>query len=96
MQLSGAVLGGIAIGTTVTAAQRTDRFIVETRGGRTPEGVNVVHELPGVKFAVVEAGESELKESKTVKGYAADVEIELDAPEISGEVPTFDASEYKG
>jgi hypothetical protein len=32
LKLSGGVLGGIFAGSTVTAAERTDRFIVETNG----------------------------------------------------------------
>ena len=90
MQLSGTVLGGIAVGTTVTAAQRIGRFIVETKGGQTPEGVDVVHELPGASFVIVEGSESELENSKAVQDFAPDVEIRLDEPEVNDDAPTAD------
>jgi len=90
LELSGTVLGGIAVGTTMTAAERTDRFIVETRGGRTPGELDVVHEMPGVGLVVVEGSESELKRSKAVADYAPDVEIELDDPEVNADAPTAD------
>ncbi|UIO99320.1 S8 family serine peptidase [Halobaculum sp. CBA1158] len=96
LKLSGGVLGGIFAGTTVTAAERTDRFIVETRGKRLPSDLTVVHEMPGVKFAVVEGSESDVKRSTAVKGYAADIEVELDEPPVNDEVPAFDASDYEG
>ncbi|PSP73962.1 peptidase S8 and S53 subtilisin kexin sedolisin [Halobacteriales archaeon QS_3_64_16] len=92
LELSGTVLGGIAVGTTVTAAERTDRFIVETKGGRTPEDVEVVHEMSGVGFVVVEGSESELKRSKAVKGYAPDIEIQLDEPEVNDDAPAAEES----
>jgi subtilisin family serine protease len=92
LELSGTVLGGIAVGTTVTAAERTDRFIVETRGGRTPEDLEIVHEMPGVGLVVVGGSESELKKSKAVKGYAPDVEIQLDEPEVNDAAPAAEES----
>jgi subtilisin family serine protease len=92
LELSGTVLGGIAVGTTMTAAERTDRFIVETRGGRTPGELDVVHEMPGVGLVVVEGSESELKRSKAVADYAPDVEIELIDPEIDADAPTPEAA----
>jgi subtilisin family serine protease len=94
LKVSGAVLGGIAVGAEVTAATRTDRFIVETKGKRGLKGVDVVHEMPGVDFAVVRGAESDVK--KTAKSYAPDIEIELDDPGVNEEVPAFDASDYEG
>jgi len=79
--LAGAALGGIAAGTTVTAAESTDRYLVETKGKRVPTGVEVVHELPGVGFVAVEGPEDSLQSSKAVKGYAPDVELSFDLPE---------------
>ena len=96
LTLSGGVLGGIATGTMVTAAERTDRFIVQTKGKRLPRGLNVVHEMPGVKFAVVEGSEKAVRKSKAVKNFAPDVEIELNEPEVNAEAPTLDASDYEG
>lgn len=82
LTVSGAALGGIAAGTTATAAAYADRFIIQTRGSRLPSGVEVVHELPGIKFAVVEGSEKRLQQSKVVKDYAADTRLALDAPEV--------------
>jgi subtilisin family serine protease len=95
LELSGTVLGGIAVGTTVTAAERTDRFIVETRGGRTPEDFEIVHEMQGVGLVVVEGSESALKRSKAVANYAPDIEIELDDPEVNADAPTADEASPK-
>jgi subtilisin family serine protease len=99
LTVSGAALGGIATGTTVTAATRTDRFIVQTKGRGGLRGLDVVHEMPGVKFAVVRGSEKQLKRSKRVKDFAPDVEIELNEPETNTRAPTFDeadASDYEG
>ena len=96
LKLSGGVLGGIFAGSTVTAAERTDRFLVKTAGGRRPSDLDVVHEMPGVNLAVVAGSESEVDGSAAVKGYAPDVEVELDGPSVNGEVPAFDASDYEG
>ncbi|UWG51835.1 Subtilisin-like serine protease [Halalkaliarchaeum sp. AArc-CO] len=88
LKVSGAVLGGIATGTTVTAAERTDRFIVQTNGESLPRELEVVHEMPGVDFAVVRASASELQDARGVKDYAPDVEIRLDDPDVNQEAPT--------
>jgi len=96
LTLSGGVLGGIAAGTTVTAAERSDRFIVQTRGKRTPRGLDVVHEMPGVKFTVVAGSEKDVRSSKAVKNFAPDIEIQLSEPEVNAEAPAFDASDYEG
>ncbi|MFC7211409.1 S8 family serine peptidase [Natronoarchaeum sp. GCM10025321] len=94
LKVGGALLGGIAVGTEVTAATRTDRFIVKTRGKRGLRGLDVVHEMPGVNFAVVRGSEQEVK--RAVKDYAPDIEIELNEPDVNEDVPTFDASDYEG
>jgi subtilisin family serine protease len=96
LKLSGAVLGGIATGSTVVAGTRTDRFIVETTGRNALQGLDVVHEMPGVDFAVVRGSESELSDARGVNNYAPDIEIQLNEPEVNDEVPTFDASDYEG
>jgi len=92
LTVSGATLGGIAVGTTVTAAARTDRFLVETKGKDGLAGLDVVHELPGVDVAVVRASKDELRRSKRVKEFAPDVEIELDDPDANAEAPTIEES----
>jgi subtilisin family serine protease len=92
LKLSGGVLGGLFAGSTVTAAERTDRFVVTTE--QLPSELDVVHEMPGVDLAVVEATESAVKQSGDVKKYAPDLELTLDAPRAE---PTAspDASELK-
>ena len=49
MKFSGALLGGIAVGSTVTAAENTDRFIVSANGTSASEladvGVTVDYDL---------------------------------------------------
>jgi subtilisin family serine protease len=89
---SGTVLGGIATGATVTAATRTDRFIVQTKGRGDLRGLDVVHEMPGVDLAVVRASKNELRRAKTVKEFAPDVEIDLDDPDVNAQAPTVDES----
>ena len=90
LKLSGGALGGVFAGSTVVAAERTDRFIVETKGRRTPRDLDVVHEMPGVEFVVVEGNESDVKRSKVVRGYAPDVEVRLDDPDVNAKAPTAD------
>jgi subtilisin family serine protease len=80
---SGAVLGGIAVGTQVTAATRTDRFVVDT-GGRSAgrlerEGLTVVHDLSAVDLAVVRGAEDDV--DAVASDYEADVEVHLNAPD---------------
>ena len=96
LKVSGAALGGIAVGTQVTAAERTDRFIVETKGGAIPQGVEVIHEMPGVDVAIVEGSSSALEQSRSVKDYAPDIEIKFEEPAVNDEVPAFQESDYEG
>ncbi|NHN41169.1 S8 family serine peptidase [Halorubellus sp. JP-L1] len=90
LTVSGATLGGIATGTSVTAAVRTDRFLVETKGKGGLRGLDVVHEMPGVDFAVVRGSKNELRRHKRVKDFAPDVEIELDDPDVNARAPTVE------
>jgi subtilisin family serine protease len=82
MKLSGGVLGGIAAGTTVTAAERTDRFLVETKQTSAADleatGLSVVFDLAEVNMAVVEGSESTLRSEVKKNRYEPDVEITLD------------------
>jgi subtilisin family serine protease len=99
LQFSGALLGGIAVGSTVTAAESSDRFIVQTKGRSGLGGFDVVHEMPGVDFAVVRGSEDELRKSSGVKDFVPDVELTLSEPETNAAAPTFDeadASDYEG
>jgi len=92
LKVSGTVLGGIFAGTTVTAATRTDRFIVKTTGKEKLTDFDVVHEMPGVDFAVVRGSESDLKKSKAVTKYAPDVELEREEPDVNEDSPTVENS----
>ncbi|WP_135822443.1 S8 family peptidase [Halostella litorea] len=76
VKLSGAVLGGIAAGTTVTAATASDRYLVDTRGNVDLSGVEVVHDLRAVDLAVVR-GEREAVEGTS---FAPDLTMALDDP----------------
>lgn len=94
LKVSGSLLGGIAAGATVTAAESTDRFIVSTNGTADLSEPTVVHEMPGIDYAVVRGDESDIERS--VKSYAADVRIELDSPDVNDETPTLDDDDYEG
>ncbi|QDX40998.1 S8 family serine peptidase [Salarchaeum sp. JOR-1] len=89
LTLSGAALGGIAVGSTVTAAESTERFIVKAKGKKLEKSdVTVVHDLSEIGFAVVEGAESEVKR---LGKYAPDVVYELDLP--TDPITTEDAEE---
>lgn len=92
LKVSGSVIGGIAVGTTVTAAERTDRYIVTTRRkGKQPlSNFDIVHEMPGVDMAVVRGSEKELKKARGVSNFAPDIEIELNEPDANEEAPTLE------
>jgi len=86
IKLSGAVLGGVATGTTVTAAASTDRFILDVGTSVSDDdvstiraaGLSVVHRLDPIGVVVVQGTES------TVEGlgyqYGADTRYRLDSP----------------
>lgn len=96
IKVGGALLGGIAVGSTVTAATSTDRFIVRTKGRGLPHSVEVVHKMPGTDLAVVTGDQEEVGSSSAVRGFAPDIELELSEPKTNPEAPTVDASEYEG
>ena len=79
LKVSGAAIGGIAAGSTVVAAESTERFIVKKRGNK-PLDVEVVHDLSEIGYAVVRASESELKKSRAVRDYVPDTVYELSLP----------------
>ena len=79
LKVSGAALGGIAFGTTITAATSADRFLVDTKnldglGG----GLRVVHDLDAIDVAVVEGDETDVEALGAP--YAADTRYSLDLP----------------
>ncbi|MFB6127524.1 MAG: S8 family serine peptidase [Halolamina sp.] len=90
LKTAGAALGGVFAGSTVAAAEHADRFVVKTRGTAPPGDVDVVHEMPGVKAAVVRGSESDVKRSRSVKSYGADVTVKLADPEANESTPDVD------
>ena len=83
LTVSGTVLGGVAVGTTVTAATRTDRYIIKTSGNARAGNLDIVHEMPGVNFAVVQADKKTLRRSRAVKEFAPDIQITFEGPGIT-------------
>ena len=82
LKISGTALGGIAVGSTVTAATATERFLLDSNRTSTAEvesaGLEVVHDLSEVNLLVVEGAESDV-ESVGVD-YAPDTIYSLDLP----------------
>lgn len=82
IKISGTVVGGIATGTTVVAAERTDRFIVDAKGTSPSEleraGLKIVHDLDTVDIVVVEGAKSDLQ--GVTDAFAPDTEAQLDLP----------------
>lgn len=82
LKVSGAALGGIAVGSTVVAAESRERFIVEAKGNtkRAVErsDLTIVHDLDQIDVVVVKGAESDVKDLKAK--YAPDIEFELDLP----------------
>jgi subtilisin family serine protease len=88
--MSCAVLGGIAVGTTVTAATQADRFTVSTKGRANLRSLEVVHGMPGIDYAVVRGSEKDIR--RAVSDYAPDVEVELNPPVPEPRAPETEAS----
>lgn len=78
LKTSGAVLGGIAAGTTVTAAVARGRFIVDAKKVRDTSGVEVVHRLDPVDLLVVRGSETDVRQLGGA--YAPDLVYTLDEP----------------
>lgn len=82
LKISGTALGGIAVGSTVTAATATERFLLDSKHTSKTEvesaGLEVVHDLPEINVLVVEGAESDV-ESVGVD-YAPDTVYSLDLP----------------
>ncbi|MFC6953465.1 S8 family peptidase [Halorubellus litoreus] len=91
----GAAIGGLSVGVTVTAAERTDRFVVRTKGRTTAgdveaAGLSVVHDLTEVGYVVAEGSE---RDAKRAPGeYAPDVSFALDGAVESASVDEHAAS----
>jgi subtilisin family serine protease len=86
LKISGAALGGIATGTTVTAATISERFIVVGADEKDPSGVEVIHRLDQIDTLVVRGPEDEVK--KLGGEYAPDLEYSLDLPVKPQQVPS--------
>ena len=82
LKLSGTALGGIAVGTTVTAATTTERFIVDAKRTSKREaesaGLDVVHDLSPVDLLVVSGTEADV--DGLGADYAPDSVYTLDRP----------------
>ena len=82
LTVAGAALGGIAMGSRVSAAASTDRFLVDTSSVDSFEGLEVVHDIDSVALAVVRGSESEV--GSLGADYAPDLEYTLEKPEDGG------------
>lgn len=79
IKTSGAALGGIAVGSTVTAAESTERFVIDTKGYSGSLGdLTVVHDLDAIDAAVVTGSESDVEDLGV--DYGRDTQYELDRP----------------
>ncbi|MBP1987013.1 S8 family serine peptidase [Halolamina salifodinae] len=86
-KLSAATLGLSAFGSSVVAAESTERFIVK-RNGKQSLDAEVLYDLPEIGYAVVRGSESELEQSTAVQSFAPDIELEFSEP--------VDRAEYEG
>lgn len=93
LKVSGSVLGGIALGSTVTAATATDRFIVDSeklsQSAVSDADLTVVHDLEPVDLLVVEGDESAV--SSLTNKYAPDTTYSLGLP--AGRVESSSATD---
>ncbi len=89
LKVSGSVVGGIAMGATVTAATRSDRFIVDTtdvsKSALDGGSFTVVSQHDEVGFAVVAGDESAVND--VTSAYEPDLELSLDAPSVNAQAP---------
>lgn len=83
LKASGVVIGGLATGTTVTAATSTERFIVTNGSGSVPSGVEVLHRLDPIDALVVRGSEQAVEQMGG--RYAPDIEYEFEQPVASHE-----------
>ena len=95
LKVSGALIGGIAAGGTVTAAESSERFIVDTRdlddGALASAGVEVVHDLSAADLAVVRGSESKVR--SVTSAYAADSTMTIRDPEVNAAAPIRSATD---
>ncbi|MFC6769652.1 S8 family serine peptidase [Natrinema soli] len=88
LKVSGSLLGGIAMGSSVIVAASTDRFLVDTkatpRAKVTAAGLDIVHDLNEIDLLVVEGTEAEVKSLNA--RYAPDSTYSLNRP-LSEQTP---------
>lgn len=100
LRVSGAVLGGIATGVTVTAAESVDRWIIDTSRAKGASRLEVIHDLDQVDLAVVRGSEEEVR--SVTNRYASDLFYELVPPadgqlyEVHSEVEADDETDRPG
>lgn len=82
LKVSGSVLGGIALGSTVTVAASADRYLVDAKRVDATDvrgaGLDIIHDLSAIDILVVRGGESDV-DSLNVD-YAPDTRYALDQP----------------
>ncbi|MFC6953466.1 S8 family peptidase [Halorubellus litoreus] len=80
LKFSGALLGGIAVGSTVTAAESSDRFLLEAKKRSASDveadGLDVVADLSEAGYFLVEGAETDVEATKGK--YAPDIELSFD------------------
>ena len=79
VKLGAGVLGLSAFGSSVVAAESSERYIVKRRGNKSIDA-EVLHDLPEIGYAVVRASETELEQSTAVASFAPDIELEISNP----------------
>ncbi|MFC7080560.1 S8 family peptidase [Halorussus caseinilyticus] len=93
LKLSGTALGGIAVGSTVTAAASSERFLVDSKQTSKSDaeaaGLDVAHDLPEIDMLVVEGAESDVQslgaDFAADSRYSLDLPLETEAPITSNE-----------
>ena len=81
LTISGGVLGGIAAGTTVAAAETEGRYLVDTndvKRSELEEKVEIVHDLDKIDLAVVRGAAGDIE--PVTKKFEPDTVYELDRP----------------
>lgn len=84
LKVSGAALGGALAGSTVVAAESTDRFIVKKKGNSSLD-VEVVYDMPEIGYAIATGTEKEMKRATGVHKFAPDVELDFVQPPTKAE-----------
>lgn len=78
-KLSASALGLSAFGSSVVAAESTERFLVKRAGGGSLDA-EVLYDLPEIGYAVVRGSEEALEQSGAVESFAPDIELEFVDP----------------